>query len=86
MGLLGEVGQDISKVETNLGCRNHRLQRRLNPTFNLVRYTGSRVGGVMSGVVKLYLILTSRKNLPVWSLMLLYLKKPCWLEVLTSDL
>ena len=53
---------------------------------NLVRYTGSRVGGVMSGVVKLYLILTSRKNLPVWSLMLLYLKKPCWLDVLTSDL
>ena len=47
MGLLGEVEQDISKVETNLGCRNHRLQRRLNPTDNLVRYTGRRVVGVM---------------------------------------
>ena len=87
MGLLGEVVQDISKVETNLGCRNHRLQRRLNPRHNLVRYTGSsRVGGVTCDEVKLYLILTSRKNLPVWSLMLLYLKKPCPLLVLTSDL
>ena len=41
---------------------------------------------VMCDEVKLYLILTSRKNLPVWSLMLLYLKKPCPLLVLTSDL
>ena len=37
MELLGEVVQDISKVETNLGCRNHRLQRRLLIRHNLVR-------------------------------------------------